>query len=253
MVSGRLNLSTATDFYRQALFIFAAGNLKIITLYLPRILFYLFLITLVTSCRAFRPVTDTPARSQRVIEENSLKAAEQPEIVNTISSSEQKRAIRDIHNKPGPTSSFQLTPGSLSEQQIRYNLLLDREVETPLHPSLFRFINDWIGTPYKVGGMSKAGIDCSGFAFTLFITVYDIELPRTAYEQRRFCNSVVEKPDLQEGDLVFFNTRGGTSHVGCYLGNNKFVHAATTGGVMISDLNEAYWRNRYLGAGRVVR
>jgi murein DD-endopeptidase / murein LD-carboxypeptidase len=55
---------------------------------------------------------------------------------------------------------------------------------------------------------------------------------------------------LKEGDLVFFNTTGGVSHVGVYLQNNKFVHASTSGGVMISDLDESYWAKRFIGIGR---
>jgi cell wall-associated NlpC family hydrolase len=77
--------------------------------------------------------------------------------------------------------------------------------------------------------------------------------PRTSQEQFNSCEKI-ELEDLREGDLVFFNTAGSdVSHVGVYLLNNKFVHAATSGGVMISDLNEKYWQPRFRGAGRVTK
>jgi lipoprotein Spr len=82
--------------------------------------------------------------------------------------------------------------------------------------------------------------------------VYNVDLSRTAQEQ--FDNSQhIEMEDLQEGDLVFFQTTGRKiSHVGIYLFNNKFVHAAASQGVSVSDLNDTYWRSRYRGAGRMV-
>ena len=133
--------------------------------------------------------------------------------------------------------------------QFKYAILLDVEVEKINNQSLISYIEDWWGTPYRYGGQSRNGIDCSAFVQGLLNTVYDISLPRVAREQRNLCETVA--PDsLKEGDLVFFNTRGGVSHVGVYLRNNKFVHASVSNGVIISDLDEVYWERRYLGAGR---
>jgi lipoprotein Spr len=98
--------------------------------------------------------------------------------------------------------------------------------------------------------MTQRGVDCSAFVQTVMAGAYDLALPRTAKEQKGM-TTPVERAELREGDLVFFNTRGGVSHVGIYLHNNKFVHASTSGGVTISDLDESYWAHRYLGAGRV--
>jgi lipoprotein Spr len=80
--------------------------------------------------------------------------------------------------------------------------------------------------------------------------VYGIDVPRTAREQYDF-SAHIKDGDLQEGDLVFFKSGHNISHVGLYLANNKFVNASTSGGVTISDLNDAYWSKRYAGAGRV--
>jgi lipoprotein Spr len=115
---------------------------------------------------------------------------------------------------------------------------------------MFEFIDSWYGTPYKLGGTSKAGIDCSAFTQFLFSAVYCISLPRTTKEQYSL-TSRISRTELKEGDLIFFNTRGGVSHVGVYLQNNKFVHSSTSGGVMISDIFEEYWVKRFVGVGRL--
>jgi NlpC/P60 family len=133
--------------------------------------------------------------------------------------------------------------------QFKYAILLDTEVEKISNQSLIEYIEEWWGAPYRFGGQTRNGIDCSAFVQGLLSTVYNISVPRVAREQKNLCETI--SPDsLQEGDLVFFNTRGGVSHVGVYLRNNKFVHASVTNGVIISDLDEVYWERRYLGAGR---
>lgn len=108
-----------------------------------------------------------------------------------------------------------------------------------------------IGIPYKWGGTTTNGFDCSGFTYYVF-KQNGITIPRTSREQY-YTGSWVRTPDLQNGDLVFFNTTGsGVSHVGIYIGNNKFVHASSSKGIMISDLKNSYWNPRYLGAKRVI-
>ena len=97
--------------------------------------------------------------------------------------------------------------------------------------------------------MTQRGVDCSAFTQNLDAAIFNIALPRTAKEQYDACQKI-SVTEAREGDLVFFNTKGGVSHVGIYLQNNKFVHASSSGGVMISDLNEPYWKKRFLKAGR---
>jgi lipoprotein Spr len=75
-------------------------------------------------------------------------------------------------------------------------------------------------------------------------------LPRTSREQAAYCKEI-QKEELKEGDLVFFNTGRGISHVGLYMANNKFVHASTSMGVVISSLDEPYWKRRYVKSGRL--
>ncbi len=133
--------------------------------------------------------------------------------------------------------------------QFKYSLLLNTEVELVNNLSLFQLIDEWFGTRYRLGGESKKGIDCSAFMQVMYAGLFGIALPRTAREQNRSMRKI-SRTELKEGDLVFFNTRGGVSHVGMYLQNNKFVHSASSGGVMISDLYDDYWSSRFIAAGR---
>lgn len=136
-----------------------------------------------------------------------------------------------------------------SSLQIKYALLLDMEVELIKNLNLFKLIDDWYGVRYRLGGMTKSGIDCSALMQIFFTALYGIALPRTAKEQFEFSRRI-SRTDLREGDLVFFNTRGGVSHVGMYLANDRFVHASTSG-VTISSLYDDYYAKRFIGVGRI--
>ncbi|MFP7296494.1 LysM peptidoglycan-binding domain-containing protein [Neobacillus niacini] len=103
----------------------------------------------------------------------------------------------------------------------------------------------YIGTPYQWGGNSPAGFDCSGFSKYVFEKV-GISLPRTAATQFSSLKAVTNP---SPGDLVFFTTYApGPSHLGIYIGDNKFIHAGTSTGVTITDMSNPYWKPRYLGA-----
>ena len=136
--------------------------------------------------------------------------------------------------------------------QIKYAIILDTEVEAVRNMRLFQYIDSWYGTPYCMGGNTKNCIDCSAFVQLFFSSIYGITLPRTARDQYKKSRRI-SRTKLQEGDLLFYNTRGGISHVGIYLQNNKFVHAASSGGVMISDMFDPYWMRKFMGVGRVER
>jgi hypothetical protein len=116
---------------------------------------------------------------------------------------------------------------------------------------LYGFINDWYGVPYKYGGCQKTGVDCSCFTDNLFQQVYGKKVGRTAGEIYKECEKI-KKENLEEGNLVFFITNGKSiSHVGVYLRNNKFVHSSTSKGVIISDLNEAYYKKCFYAAAKL--
>jgi lipoprotein Spr len=136
--------------------------------------------------------------------------------------------------------------------QLKYAIVLDATVETLQNINLLTLIDEWWGTGYCLGGSTKNCIDCSAFTNIIMRNVYNVNIPRTAQDQFNSSHQIGME-DLNEGDLVFFHTGGREiSHVGVYLQNNKFVHAATSEGVMVSDLNDAYWKGRYKGAGRYI-
>ncbi|WP_417581712.1 NlpC/P60 family protein [Nitrincola sp.] len=108
----------------------------------------------------------------------------------------------------------------------------------------------WVGTPYRLGGADKRGVDCSALVQSIFTEAFDVQLPRTTSEQVA-TGDVVARQALQPLDLVFFHT-GRTQHVGIYLGQGEFLHASTSRGVMISKLDNPYWKRNFWTARRPV-
>lgn len=118
---------------------------------------------------------------------------------------------------------------------------------------LNNFVENWLGAPYRFGGTTKRGIDCSAFTQKIYQDVYEKHLPRTCDSQYHYTERV-KKLNLQRGDIIFFISPASPSgwHCGIYLGDNKFVHASNKrDGVKISDLGEEFYRKHYRGAGRL--
>lgn len=141
-------------------------------------------------------------------------------------------------------------PDNLAKEY--FSQIMDVAVSTTANAKLYQFIYEWIGTPYRLGGHTKKGIDCSKFAYEVYDKVFNTTLghnSRNIYTQV----SPVKKEDLKSGDLVFFKIRSKSiTHVGVYLGDDKFAHASSSRGVMISNLNEAYWKRYYFDGGRML-
>jgi len=116
--------------------------------------------------------------------------------------------------------------------------------------TLYSQYNEWKTVRYRAGGMSKHGVDCSGFVYLTFNTRFDIHLPRSTSEQVRVGHEIPQR-DLVAGDLVFFRTGKVQRHVGIYLEDRKFLHASTERGVMISSLDDRYWSRAYWKSMRV--
>lgn len=116
---------------------------------------------------------------------------------------------------------------------------------------LIEEIDTWIGTPYKYGGTSKSGTDCSGFVQTVYKKLYNIDLNRSA-KDLVLNTRLISKSQLECGDLVFFKiNKPQVSHVGIFLANNKFVHASSSRGVVVSDLTATYYTKYFYKGGKI--
>lgn len=114
---------------------------------------------------------------------------------------------------------------------------------------LYKFITNWSGVKYKLGGLDKSGIDCSGFSLLLQRDIYGKTLPRRSTDQ---ANAVKSRTlsRLKEGDLIFFSFGGkGVDHVGVYLNGDFFVHASTTRGVVVDDLTLPVYQRAMVKTG----
>jgi len=113
-------------------------------------------------------------------------------------------------------------------------------------------LNHWRGTPYRYGGLSRGGVDCSGFVYLTFRDRFAMQLPRSTIDQTDI-GTRIDKSDLLPGDLVFFKTGSGENglHVGIYDTDNTFIHASTSQGVIRSSLDNVYWRKVFWQARRI--
>ncbi|MBK5719758.1 C40 family peptidase [Dysgonomonas sp. Marseille-P4677] len=119
---------------------------------------------------------------------------------------------------------------------------------------LYAEVSQWLGVPYRHAGLSRKGLDCSGFAYLMYQKVYNKKIPRSTSDLARMKMKHVSKKQLQTGDLVFFATsknRGKISHVGIYLKDGFFIHASTSQGVVVNHLDEPYYSKSWKKGGRI--
>jgi probable lipoprotein NlpC len=165
-------------------------------------------------------------------------------VVLVLSSCHSKKAV--MKGRPGEIVAPQ---PSIAE---KYSAIMGVDVESIQNGRLYAFIDQWMGTPYKFGGLDKDGIDCSGLAFLLEQQVYNIPIPRMTSQQVTIIKRKYEE-ELQEGDLVFFDYDGKKfSHVGIYLQNGYYVHASSSKGVMIVKLHDPYTYKYFSRCGSVL-
>ncbi len=115
---------------------------------------------------------------------------------------------------------------------------------------LYDQYEEWKGTRYRMGGLNKNGIDCSGFVYVTFKRRFGIALPRTTKEMVRL-GITIDAGDWRAGDLIFFKTGIFDRHVGVYIDDGQFLHASTSQGVVISELDNPYWHSAYWKTKRI--
>lgn len=147
-----------------------------------------------------------------------------------------------------PTAYFTAATIKPRNPVLLDSFLTEHKIDTGCmaNRNLYNEVYQWYSTRYHWGGASKLGVDCAGFVFKLFNTLYGIDLPRSATLIFPLCRPLDECEEPQEGDLVFFNIKGRwLSHVGIYLQDGLFVHASVHSGVVISSLNEPYYKKYF--------
>ena len=188
--------------------------------------FCLILVLLATSCKSKKSVAvNHPAKQKtETVEKPAIKA---------VATEEKKESKPEEIEIKKPTEEIKIETKNISDK------------------TLVNFISDWYGVTYRYGGADKHGIDCSHFAAKLYADVYNKKIAGAANTIEPL-TATVKTTDMQEGDLVFFKIQQNkVSHIGVYIGNNKFVHASTKCGVIISDLDEPYYKKYFYKAGKL--
>lgn len=150
-------------------------------------------------------------------------------------------------------SRKQIPSGNASREALsrQFGVTVDRNDNL----QLYAYLAGWLRVPYRYGGNSRSGVDCSGLVLNTYQQVYTKKLNRSASEMLYGNCRKISRGNLREGDLVFFRVGQGrkrtVNHVGIYLKENRFIHASTSAGVIVSSLDEPYYRQRWIAAGRV--
>jgi lipoprotein Spr len=160
--------------------------------------------------------------------------------------------VAQAQTKNTPTQPAEKAPdeqdGLIKEY---FSQIMGVALSTTSNVKLFQFVYDWVGTPYHFGGDTRNGIDCSAFTKELYSKVFNLTIKRNSRDIFSMV-SPVRRDELQEGDLVFFKIHSRSiSHVGIYLGNNRFAHASSKG-VAINSLDDGYYSRYFYKGGRLL-
>jgi len=219
-------------------------------------------VLVMSSCNTVRNLVNKDNSTQKPV--TKVYGTEKREFINgievtlgTVTTTKHKTSSSATTSKNKTNSSGNGNPPTKAELekaswlQLKYAIVMDMPAEELTNIPLLEIMDKWWGTRYCIGGSTMNCIDCSAFTQVIMKEIYNIQLPRTSQEQFNMMQPI-PIDELQEGDLVFFNTGGrGISHVGVYMQNNKFLHASTSQGVTISDLNDKYWNPKFRGGGRI--
>ncbi|MFR2920104.1 MAG: bifunctional murein DD-endopeptidase/murein LD-carboxypeptidase [Proteus mirabilis] len=169
-------------------------------------------------------------------------------VVATLSAcSSQNASSRLANSTTAPLNKSSSTSISQASQDEFESLVKNLDIKSKI---LDQYA-DWKGVAYRLGGNTKSGIDCSAFVQRTFRDQFGVELPRSTSDQQ-FAGTKVNRSTLKAGDLVLFKTGRTMRHIGIYIGNDKFVHASTSSGVIVSEMSNVYWKNRFYTARRII-
>ncbi len=165
----------------------------------------------------------------------------------TVSCSKKQFAVSSVNTR---------SSGLSSEMQsfIKGGAELKLDTGRKKPKQIIRTAEKYLGTPHCMGGTTKKCLDCSGLTYLSF-TANKINIPRRSQDQARYGKIVLNKNELKKGDLVFFtksyNSPDYITHVGIYLGNSRFIHASTSKGVIITEIQNPWWSERFVFGTRV--
>ncbi len=166
--------------------------------------------------------------------------------VDALNSNDDDDNLPEDEPKVDLTSVLQRYSSGDNQSDMSANMSTKKE-------QLLMEIIKYLNTPYKYGGNSKNGIDCSAFTQTLYDDIFNTSIARTAREQYKEGEVINDVDNLQPGDLVFFNTRRRVKpgHVGIYIGDRLFAHASSRHGVIVSSIDYSYYAKRFMGGRRI--
>ena len=186
---------------------------------------------------------ETPSAPRQSYDEDGMQAL--------VKQQSEKERRQEAKAPPAPSPKVEFSEPASSQSSSKRTAALSRREADELIGNAMGLL----GVSYRFGGTSvNSGFDCSGFMQHIFRKTMQINLPRTSAEQAKM-GVAVSRSELQPGDMVFFSTsRGRISHVGLYIGNNRFIHAPRTGkSIEITSLGNKYWNSKYVTARRVKR
>jgi len=209
--------------------------------------------TLNTIARKFG-LTVAQLKELNHLKSNRLKVGETLIVRRPVEVAKAKEVVQEELEDEEDEALEEGTPPAISDKWLKESSVPLGKWNSPYERSLFvKVVKSFLGAPYRFGGDSLRGLDCSAFVRRIY-QIFDVQLPRTAYEQAQV-GVRVEKGELKEGDLVFFNTRRPFGHVSIYIGNNQFIHASSTRGsrqVRIDRLDAPYYSKRFVKAVRLL-
>lgn len=203
-----------------------------------RLLILSILLLILTSCstrQAFSIVIN-----ERNAEAEIRKTAMHVDKRDLSARPERPNALADLDDMEEPEEEWDDQPFEMDSTEL-----------SQTQSVILKEFNIWKGTPYRMGGNTMRGVDCSGFVKHIYNKLFSLDVPRSS---REFMSTGqrIDKDELKPGDLIVFSPRSYPSHVGIYIGNNKFIHASRNKGVSMADLDQRYWKRAFRMARRLI-